>query len=55
MPRVKSIYVPRHRAPRRGVLSVVATALGLARGRGQVVSVLDVLVPSEVEEVPSGR
>ncbi|WP_172121288.1 hypothetical protein [Actinomyces faecalis] len=51
MPRMKSIYVPRHRAPRRGLWDVVATALGLARERGQVVSVLDVLVPDEGMEV----
>lgn len=53
MPQMKSIYLPRHRAPRRGVLAVVATALGLAREPGRPVSILDVLEP--VEEVPSGR
>ncbi|MDU0972872.1 MAG: hypothetical protein E7A72_08265 [Actinomyces urogenitalis] len=51
MPQMKSIYRPRHETPRRGVLTVVATAMGLSRERGQVMSVLDVLAPIEVEEM----
>lgn len=45
MPR--SSYRPRHRAASRGVLAVVATALGLTREPGRVLSILDVLAREE--------
>ena len=41
-------YVPRHQARRKGVVAVVARALGLAREPGRVWSVLDVLESGEV-------
>lgn len=43
-------YVPRHRAESRGVLAVVATALGLAREPGRRVSILEVLAHEEVRD-----
>ncbi len=46
MPR--SSYRPRHAAARRGLVAVVATALGLAREPGRVLSILDVLAREEV-------
>lgn len=48
MPR--SSYRPRHRAESRGVLAVVATALGLAREPGRRVSILEVLAHEEVRD-----
>ncbi len=45
MPR--SSYRPRHAAARRGLVAVVATALGLTREPGRVLSILDVLAREE--------
>lgn len=48
MPR--SSYRPRHAAARRGLVAVVATALGLAREPGRRVSILEVLAHEEVRD-----
>lgn len=47
---MRARYLPRHRAASRGLVAVVATALGLAREQGRVLSILDVLAREEARD-----